>query len=117
MRLPALLTLSLLAPAAFAQSASVAGTDGTNVLGSVPCAALASAALSNCPAELLRKGDGKATVRVLMPGGRTRSLYFENAQVTSSDSTDPVRGKTAGGTKYVFVGEDERFEIPAQAFD
>lgn len=115
MRIAATVLFTVLASPLLAQQASVAGTDGTNVLGSIPCAPLASAALSNCPAELLRKGNDGATLRVLMPGGKTRSLYFEGGELTSADTTDRIRGSKQGGTYFVFVGESERFEIPAQA--
>lgn len=100
---------------AFAQTASVAGTDGTNALGSIPCSPLAGVALQSCPAELLRKGDGKATLRVLLPGGRTRSIYFEGGEAVASSGTEKVRGKEQGGTYYVFIGENERFQLPASA--
>ncbi len=115
MRLTALMTSILIASPALSQQASVAGTDGTNALGTIPCAPLSGMALSSCPAELLRKGDGRATLRVLMPGGRTRSLYFEGGEVTSADTTDRVRGDKQGDTYFVFVGESERFQIPARA--
>lgn len=115
MRITATVLFTVLASPLLAQQASVAGTDGTNVLGSIPCAPLASAALSSCPAELLRKENGGATLRVLMPDGKTRSLYFDGGELTSADTTDRIRGNKQGSTYFVFVGEGERFEIPAQA--
>ncbi|MEX0284330.1 MAG: hypothetical protein AB3N23_06935 [Paracoccaceae bacterium] len=115
MRILPLLFAGLFAVPAVAQQASVAGTDGTNALGTIPCAPLSGVALTSCPAELVRRDDGKVSVRVLMPGGRTRLLYFEGGELTSADTTDKVRGKVQGGTYFIFVGESERFEVPANA--
>lgn len=120
-RFAPVLTLALLpalpVPPALAQQASVSATDGTNALGSIPCAAQPSAPLSECPAEYLDKGDGKATLRVLLPGGMPRTLYIEGGKIASSDNPSKLRSSKANGTYFVFIGETERFEIPATAVE
>lgn len=111
---PFCLSLVMTVPAA-AQQASVAGTDGTNALGSLPCANLAGQALSNCPAELLRKDDRNVTIRVLLPGGHVRYIYFEDGKASSTDSTARMTATTLGSNYVIYIDPNEVFEIPKRA--
>lgn len=103
----------ILSPAAVF-AATVSGTDGQNVLGTVPCAT-GGQALSDCPAELRRKEDGTATLAVILPGGTVRNIYFENGKPVSSSSPSPVSSETVGDTLRVFIAPGEVFELPAAA--
>jgi hypothetical protein len=107
--------LLLLAAPTWAQQASVAGTDGTNALGALPCAAFAGQPMSNCPAELLRKDDRNVTIRVLLPGGKVRYIYFEDGTAKSTDSTAKMTAETMGDNFVIYIDPGETFEIPKRA--
>ena len=111
----ALIGFGLLAGAAAAQSATVSGTDGTNALGTLPCAAIAGQPLQSCHAELRRADASNVTVAVFLPTGDTRLIYFENGKPTSTNSTSPVSSEQRGDILLVFVEPGEVYEIPAQA--
>jgi hypothetical protein len=98
---------------AMASDGSVAATDGTNELGHLRCAALATASASDCAYEMLRKADGSATLRVLFPGGQVRYVYFEGGKATGTDSTDRMTAETAGDGMVIFIGAEQRIEVPA----
>jgi hypothetical protein len=106
------LLASLLAAPALASDATVSATDGTNELGYLRCAALATASASDCPYEMLRKEDGSATLRVLFPGGQVRYVYFENGKATGTDSTDSMTAETLGDELVIYIGPEERIELP-----
>ncbi|SLN55010.1 hypothetical protein TRL7639_02926 [Falsiruegeria litorea R37] len=113
--LPAALALTITASAAFAQQATVSGTDGNNnALGTVPCAA-PGAALQNCHAELRRKEGGGVTLAVQIPGGDVRRIYFEDGKPTSSSSPTPISHEVQGGIMRIFIEPGEVFEVPADA--
>lgn len=111
----ATLALTLASTQAFAQSATVSGTDGQGALGTVPCAALAGQALDSCPAELRRKDDGGATLAVQLPTGDVRRVYFEDGVPTSSSSTSALSHEQRGDIMIIFIEPNEVFEIPADA--
>ncbi len=114
MRLTAL-ALTFLSTQAFAQSATVSGTDGQNALGTVPCSAIAGQPLANCPAELRRKDDGGATLAVQLPTGDVRRVYFEAGVPTSSSSTSNLSHEQRGDIMIIFIEPNEVFEIPSAA--
>lgn len=107
----AIATLSAL-PAS-ANQAEVDATDGERDLGKLPCAQLAGQTVSNCPFEALRKPDGTATLRVLLPDQSVRYIYFEAGKPTGTDSTDPISTDMQGDTLLIYVGPTERFEVPS----
>ncbi len=78
MRLIIALALFVLSASALsAQTAEVDATDGTKTLGKLPCANLQSAQVALCAYEALKQGQPDVTVRVLLPGGEIRYIYFE----------------------------------------
>lgn len=107
--------LILTATSASTQSASVSGTDGTNALGYVPCAAIAGQPVQNCHAELRRKEDGTATLAVQLPTGTVRRIYFDGGNAASTDATAKMSTETRGNTLVIFIEPNEVFEIPADA--
>ncbi|MFA3917515.1 hypothetical protein [Ruegeria hyattellae] len=109
------LALTLAATQATGQNATVSGTDGQSALGTVPCAAIADQPIAQCPAELRRKDDGKATLAVQLPTGEVRRIYFENGEPTSSSSTSPVNHELNGDIMIIFIEPNEVFELPASA--
>ncbi|WP_425045959.1 hypothetical protein [Primorskyibacter sp. S87] len=113
--LGALLGAGFLATAGIAQNATVSGTDGTNALGTLPCAAIQGQPLKSCHAELRRADAKNVTISVFLPTGDTRIIYFENGKPTSSNSTSPISSETQGNVMLVFVEPGEVFEIPVDA--
>ena len=113
MRLIFALTLSVLsAPALLAQTAEVDATDGKNSLGKLPCAVLDSAPLDLCAYEALKQGEPDVTLRVLLPGGDIRYIYFEDGKPTSTNATSKMTSNHNDGTIYVYIDPTERYEIP-----
>lgn len=113
MRLIFALTLSLFsAPGLVAQTANVDATDGENSLGKLPCAILQSAQLGLCAYESLKQGQPDVTVRVLIPGGEIRYIYFEDGKPASTNATAKMTSEHHDGKIYVFIEPYERYEIP-----
>lgn len=113
MRLPlALFFAATLAAPVLAQTAEVDATDGSNTLGKLPCAVLQSADMGLCAYEALKQGETNVTLRVLLPGGAVRYIYFENGKATSSNATARMTTNQIDGATYVFIDPTERFEIP-----
>ena len=113
MRLIFALTLATLsAPAAMAQTPEVDATDGKNSLGKLPCANMQSAQLDLCPYEALKQGETDVTVRVLLPGGEVRYIYFKDGKPASTNSTAKMTSNKSEGTIYVYIDPSERFEMP-----
>jgi hypothetical protein len=113
MRLIFALSLTVFsAPGLLAQTAEVDATDGENSLGKLPCANLQSAQLNLCPYESLKQGQPDVTVRVLLPGGEVRFIYFENGKPASTNATSKMTSEHHDGKIYVFIEPYERYEIP-----
>nr|WP_170613206.1 hypothetical protein [uncultured Ruegeria sp.] len=106
---------ALLSSSALAQSATLAGTDGKNALGTVPCAAIAGEPLRSCNAELRRRDDGTATLAVQLSTGEVRQIYFTNGEPESSSSTSKITSETRGDMMVIFIDPGEVYEIPKAA--
>ncbi|AXT28541.1 hypothetical protein D1823_09485 [Ruegeria sp. AD91A] len=109
------LAFALLSSPALAQVASVAGTDGKNALGKIPCAANAGDPMQSCNAELRRHDDGSITVAVALGGGHVRNIYFKDGVPDSSNSTSKISHETRGDLMVVYIEPGEVFEIPKAA--
>ncbi|MEX0366997.1 MAG: hypothetical protein AB3N22_13065 [Ruegeria sp.] len=107
--------LALISTQAVAQAPTVSGTDGQNVLGTVPCTTLAGDPVGDCPAELRRKDDGSATLAVQLKTGEVRRIYFEGGEATSSSSTSKMTTETRGDMLIIFIDPGEVYEIPKAA--
>lgn len=97
------------------QTARLDASDGQGALGAIPCAAFEGQAMKTCPAELRHKEDGSATLAVVLPGGDTRRIYFENGQATSSSSPSAMRVETREAITIIFIDPGEVYEIPNAA--
>jgi len=68
-----------------------------------------------CPYTVRRRADGSGIVTLTKADAQTRSIFFENGQVTGADVEGEGSGKFSaskkGDTTVVQVGE-ERYEIP-----
>ncbi|BBE34361.1 hypothetical protein [Sphingosinicella microcystinivorans] len=103
-------------PAAVAPKPSVdAVVPGTqfHAVTSIPCKAAPGQPTRQCKAGVIRSPGGEATVRITLPGGSERNIYFNNGNASSSDARTPKFSVTRDGdTSIVTVGAGERYEIP-----
>ena len=89
-----------------------ASETGFHATGEIPCARYAGQPMRSCRVGVIRRGGGSATVRVFWPDGGERNLYFEKGRLDSSDSEAGVWAERVSDLNKVFVGTEERFEIP-----
>ncbi len=108
---------ALLSSAATAQVTSLAGTDGQNALGTIPCAANAGDPLKTCNAELRRRDDGSATLAVGLGNGEVRNIYFSDGIPDSSSSTSKLTYETRGDLLVIFIEPGEVYELPKAALN
>jgi hypothetical protein len=92
--------------------ANVAGTryQATAMIG---CATGVGVSPGRCEAGVMRFGGGEATVKITLPGGGKRHIYFQGTRATSSDS--PAGGFSAckdGDLNIITVGGRECYEFP-----
>lgn len=111
-----LLTLALTIGSA-AVAANIAGTDGNNAVGQLPCSAQEGQPMADCHFEVLRKEDGSFTLRVLLPGGDVRYLYGQDGKVTGTDSTGSLASQRLKAKTIVHIRPAEIFEISNQVID
>ena len=109
------IAIVLLSSPALAQTSTLAGTDGTNSLGTVPCAANAGDPLQSCNAELRHHDDGTTTLAVALGGGEVRSIYFNDGIPSSSSSPAKITYETRGNLTVIFIDPGEVYEIPTAA--
>lgn len=100
---------------AFAQVSTLAGTDGQNSLGTVPCATNAGEPLRSCNAELRKRDGGKATLAVGMGNGEVRNIYFTDGIPDSTDSAARLTYEERGDIMVIFVDPGEVYELPKAA--
>lgn len=113
-----LLSLSLgLSLGAAALAANIAGTDGHNSIGTLPCSAQEAQLLTDCHFEALRKEDGSFTLRILLPGGDVRYIYGQDGKVTGTDSTGSLASKRLMNKTIVHIRPAEVFEIANELID
>jgi hypothetical protein len=113
-----ILALGLSLPlGSIALAANIAGTDGVNSVGNLPCAAQDGALLSDCNFEILRKEDGAITLRVLLPGGTVRYIYGLDGKITGTDSTGSLASKRLANKTVVHIRPAEMFEIANDLID
>lgn len=113
--LSAVVTLALLSTQAHSAGTSVSGTDGTNALGTLRCAAIAGQPIQNCHAELIRRDSQNVTINILLPTGETRNIYFTDGEPTASNSTAKITSETQGEVMRIFIEPGEVFQIPTKA--
>ncbi|WP_170753803.1 hypothetical protein [Ruegeria lacuscaerulensis] len=109
------LVFALLSTPALAQVSTLAGTDGKNALGTVPCATNAGEPLRSCNAELRRHDDGQITLAVGMGNGEVRNIYFTDGVPDSTNSAARLSYETQGNVMVIFVDPGEVYEIPTVA--
>ena len=69
----------------------------------------------SCAFGVIREGNGKGTVTVTKPDGRTRAIFFENGKAVGYDVSQADPGEFSasrdGDLNIIHIGE-ERYEIP-----
>ena len=85
----------------------------------IPCAAAAAQPMAQCQAGVIRNTDGTAVVKVSLPDGRTRSLFFDRSgakgsDVSAADGVEAQGFKTekVGDLYKIALGSKERYELP-----
>lgn len=98
--------------------ARVAGT-AFHATGTVACALAAEQPMGQCDAGVIRNTDGSAVVKVSLPDGRTRSLFFDRTGAVGSDvsqadgaAAQGFRVEKVGDLYKIFLGSTERYEAP-----
>ncbi|WP_170761800.1 hypothetical protein [Ruegeria lacuscaerulensis] len=109
------IAFALLSSSALAQETTLAGTDGKNSLGTIPCASVAGEPMSSCHAELRHHDDGTTTLAVGLGGGEVRSIYFTDGVPNSSSSPAKLNYETRGDIMVIFIDPGEVYEIPKAA--
>ncbi len=85
----------------------------------IPCAMAAAQPMAQCQAGVIRNADGTAVVRVTLPDGRMRNLFFDRTGAVGSDVSE-ADGADAQGFKAekiedlykIALGRKERYEVP-----
>ena len=97
-----ILALSLSLPlGSVAHAATIAGTDGVNAIGHLPCAAQDGAILAECT----------------LPGGTVRYIYGMDGKITGTDSTGALASKRLAKKTIVHIRPAEMFEIANDLID
>lgn len=101
-----------LAPTPAAQDAVIRGTP-FHASASTACARPGNPPASRCDAFVIRRGfDGTGTIEVIWPDGLKRSILFVKGRPLASDSRDTMTFARKADLTVVFIGSDERVEIP-----
>ncbi|MGH1411160.1 MAG: hypothetical protein ACRAUW_16870, partial [Aeromonas sp.] len=96
-------------------SAERAGQGNFDASGDIPCAEASGAALRQCGFQVAREQGGNATVKVSLPSGKERFIYFENgkalgADLSQADGDMTFKASKKGDVFYIQAGK-ERYEI------
>lgn len=97
-------------PASPSGDALVPGTP-FHATAQVPCATVEGQPTRPCEAGVIRGGAGSATVRVTLPQGGERNIYFEGGEATSSDAAGAIEVQRDGDLSRIRIGTNERYEI------
>ena len=92
-----------------------AGQGKFDARGDIPCAEGSGKPMRQCAFEVARGPAGSATVKVYLPSGKTRFIFFENgkplsADLSQADASMHFRGTKRGEVYHIEAGY-ERYEI------
>ena len=65
-----------------------------------------------CSFTVTRKGGGTAQVIVAFPDGSKRSIDFTKGKAVKADAAGEIKQERWHDLNTVYVGDNERFEIP-----
>ena len=93
-----------------------AGQGQFDARGEIPCAEAKGAPMRQCAFEVARGAGGGATVKVSLPSGKTRFIFFEKGRAISADLSQADGDMTFKATKqrdlFKIRAGRERYEIP-----
>jgi hypothetical protein len=96
------------APAGRASHSERAGQGRFDASGNIPCAQDRGQPMGQCWFEVAREPGGSATVKVTLPSGKTRFIFFENGKPLSADLS-----QADGDMSFETSKEDDLFRIQA----
>ncbi|NJD26552.1 MAG: hypothetical protein FIB06_14240 [Betaproteobacteria bacterium] len=92
-----------------------AGQGQFDARGEIPCAEASGAPMRQCAFEVAREGGGSATVKVSLPSGKMRIIYFEKGKALGADLSQADGDMTFMATKqgdvFKIRAGKERYEI------
>lgn len=95
-----------------AKDALIRGTP-FHVSANTACMRPSNPQVRRCDAYVIRRGfDGTGTVEVNWPDGLKRNILFVKGSPLASDSSDAMTFARKGDLTIVYIGKDERVEIP-----
>lgn len=93
-----------------------AGQGQFDARGEIPCAEAKGAPMRQCAFEVARGPGGGASVKVSLPSGKTRFIFFEKGRAVSADLSQADGDMTFKATKqgdlFKIRAGRERYEIP-----
>lgn len=107
------------APVARASHAERAGQGQFDASGNIPCAEEKGQPMAQCKFQVARDPGGNASVKVTLPSGRTRFIFFEKGRATGADLSQADGDMSFKATKeadlFMIRAGHERYEIPEAA--
>lgn len=103
------------APSGRASHSERAGQGQFDARGEIPCAEAKGAPLRQCTFEVARESGGSASVKVSLPSGKTRFIFFEKgkaigADLSQADGDMTFKASKKGDVFHIEAGK-ERYEI------
>lgn len=96
-----------------------AAAPSSSASGNIPCAQGKGQPMGQCPFTVERQGQGTAMVKVTLPDGRMRVIFFEKGKATGADLSQADGDMTFKATKeadlFMIRAGKERYEIPEAA--
>lgn len=106
---------SAAAPSGRASHTERAGQGQFDARGEIPCAEAKGAPIRQCAFEVAREPGGSASVKVLLPSGKTRFIFFEKGKAIGADLSQADGDMTFRATKqgdvFKIKAGKERYEI------
>ena len=106
---------SAAAPSGRASHSERAGQGNFDARGEIPCAEAKGAPMRQCAFEVAREPGGSASVKVSLPSGKTRFIFFEKGKAIGADLSQADGDMTFKATKqgdvFKIRAGRERYEI------
>jgi len=107
------------APSARASHSERAGQGQFDASGNIPCAGNKGQPMGQCKFQVARDSGGSASVKMTLPSGKTRFIFFEKGKAISADLSQADGDMTFKATKeadlFKIRAGHEHYEIPEAA--